>query len=212
LRVNVLKASTNVTYADYVSARTSVVGFPSSGTFKKVVRNLKAANAKPITSVLSGSPSYATTPVAAAYIGLCHTDCQADLEAISGFKTVDKYANPSSAFEGELGSLGEIRFIGTTMFTPFEDAGGDVSALNKISTTGTNADVYPIIIFGRDAYATVPLRGANCGTILVANPKATTSDPLAQRGTIGWKFWNGTIILNSNFVERVECAVTKNPT
>ena len=60
------------------------------------------------------------------------------------------------------------------------------------------SDVYPILIFAKDAFGMVPLKGKSSMTPMVVNPKPTSGDPLAQRGTVGWKLWNGTIILQNN--------------
>jgi N4-gp56 family major capsid protein len=43
---------------------------------------------------------------------------------------------------------------------------------------------------------------------MVVQPKATNTDPLAQRGTIGWKVWNATVILQDAFMVRAEVAAT----
>jgi N4-gp56 family major capsid protein len=76
------------------------------------------------------------------------------------------------------------------------------------STTGTNADVYPTLVFARDAYGLVPLKGENSMTPMVVNPKPAAGDPLAQRGTVGWKLWHATVILQDAFMLRIESAAS----
>jgi len=43
-------------------------------------------------------------------------------------------------------------------------------------------------------------------TPMVVNPHASDSDPLAQRGHVGWKGYSATIILNDFWMARVETA------
>jgi N4-gp56 family major capsid protein len=77
-----------------------------------------------------------------------------------------------------------------------------------ISTTGTSADVYPALFLARDAFGIVPLKGRSSITPSVVNPHPSESDPLGQRGHIGWKAYTGTVILNELYMVRLECAVT----
>ena len=76
------------------------------------------------------------------------------------------------------------------------------------STTGTSADVYPILYLARDAYGIVPLKGKDSITPMVVNPKPAPGDPLAQRGTVGWKAWQSAVILQDAFMVRAEVAAT----
>ena len=43
---------------------------------------------------------------------------------------------------------------------------------------------------------------------MVVNPKPAPGDPLGQRGTVGWKLYTTTIILQDAFMVRLECAAT----
>jgi N4-gp56 family major capsid protein len=209
LNIGVLKAGTNVFYANG-ALRTAVNTVFTRGLLRKVVRALKAKNAKYYTKLLSGSPNYGTSPIEAAFLGFCHTDMEADIRGLTGFVPVAEYSNPGSALPYEIGACENVRFICTTLFEPWADGGGAKGAM--LSTTGVSADVYPVIIVAPDAWATVPLRGANCGQVLVVNPKPSGADPLAQRGYCGWKFWHSAVILEEFFMARIETAATAEPT
>ena len=99
------------------------------------------------------------------------------------------------------------------MFAPWTDAGaavsGAASGVTLRSTGGVNADIYPILIFARDAFGIVPLKGKSSMTPMVVNPKPAAGDPLAQRGTVGWKLWTATVILQDAFLARLEVACTE---
>jgi N4-gp56 family major capsid protein len=206
LRFNVLKAGTNVFYANGVAGRANVVAPISLADQRRVTTGLNRQNAKKISSVVASTPDYNTKSVEAAYMAVCHPDLETDIRSMAGFKPVADYGPHTSPFEGEIGSVEQVRYLTSTVIAPWQDAGGTAGA-NR-STGGTNADVYPILFFGRDAFGMVPLKGKSAMTPMVVNPKPSAGDPLAQRGTVGYKFWNGTIILQEAFMARLESTAT----
>jgi N4-gp56 family major capsid protein len=60
--------------------------------------------------------------------------------------------------------------------------------------------VYPTFFFGRNAYGIVMLDDVKHFYL----DKAEKADPLNQLRTVGWKMFYGTIILNQNFLGRIE--------
>lgn len=206
LRFNVLKAGTNVFYANNVGGRSSVVAAISLADQRRVTTGLNRQNAKKITSVVSSSVDQNTKSVEAAYMAVCHPDCETDLRNITGFKPVADYGPHTSPMEGEIGSIEQVRYLSSTVIAPFADAGGAKGSMR--STSGTSADVYPILYFARDAYGIIPLKGKSSMTPMVVNPKPAPGDPLAQRGTVGWKLWTTTLILQDAFMARLEVAAT----
>lgn len=204
LRFGVIKAGTNVLWANG-TARTDVNTALTLNMQRKATNLLKRQNANRITSVVSASPKYATEPLAPAYIGLCHVDMESTIRGLSGYLPVEKYGDHMTALPGEIGKVEDVRYIATTVFGPWADAGGDKGTM--ISTTGTKADVYPIIYLGRDAAACVPLKGKESVVPMVLNPNQPRGgDPMGQRGSVAWKTWHAAVILNDFWMIRVECA------
>ena len=78
----------------------------------------------------------------------------------------------------------------------------------RYTTANTACDVYPVLYFARDAFGIVPLKGKSSMTPMVVNPKPTSGDPLGQRGTVGWKLWTATVILQEAFMARLEVGAT----
>lgn len=206
LRFNVLKAGVNVFYANAVAARVNVVAAPVLADQRRVTTALNRQNAKKITSVVASTPDFNTKSVEASYIAICHPDLESDIRSMTGFKPVSDYGPHTTPYEGEVGSVEQVRYLSTTVCVPFADAGGAKGAMR--STSGTSADVYPIIFFGRDAFGIIPLKGKSSMTPMVVNPKPAPGDPLAQRGSVGWKLWTTTLILQEAFMGRLEAAAT----
>jgi N4-gp56 family major capsid protein len=206
LRFNVLKAGTNVYYANAVVGRSSVVTSISLADQRRVTTGLNRQNARKITSVVASTSDFNTKSVEAAYMAILHPDLESDARNMSGFVPVASYGPHTSPFEGEIGSCEQVRYLTSTVFTPWADAGGAKGVMR--STSGANADVYPVLIFGRDAFGIVPLKGESSMTPMVVNPKPAQGDPLGQRGTVGWKLWTATVILQDAFMARLEVTAT----
>jgi N4-gp56 family major capsid protein len=203
-RYNVLKAGTTVFYGTGV-ARASVKNSMTLLLQRKVTRFLKRQLGKAITSMVKSTPSYGTEAIAPAFIAICHPDVEPDLRAISGFVPVEKYGS-MTPWEGEIGKIEDVRYLATTIAAPYLSAGDNGTAM--LESNGTNCDVYPIIFLARDAYGMVAFKGANSMTPMVVNPHASDSDPLAQRGHVGWKGYSATVILNDFWMARCEVSVT----
>ncbi len=202
----VLRGGTNVFYANGTS-RTDVNTPITLNKQRAVTRALKQQKAMKITNILSSSPDYDTHAVEAAFVAVAHTDLEADLRGLPGFIPVAEYGQRNPLVPEEIGTVEDVRYIPSPDLDPFEDAGGAKGSM--VSTTGTSADVYPIIYMGKEAYGRVALRGQGAiePSIIPVGQK-TKDDPLGQRGYAGWKMWHLTLRLNELWLGRLEVAVT----
>jgi N4-gp56 family major capsid protein len=204
IRWNVVKAGTNVFYANGV-ARTDVNTPISLTAQRKVTRALKRQRGKHITSMVSNDPTFRSEAVEAAFVAICHSDVENDVRNMEGFVNTKQYGTVTP-WANEIGAVEDVRYIRSTLFTPFADAGAATSTM--VSTTGTVSDVYPVIYFARDAYGIVPLKGKNALSIAFVNPKPAPGDPLGQRGSASWKTMQTSVILNDAWLARLEVAAT----
>jgi N4-gp56 family major capsid protein len=221
LRFNTLVAGTNVFYSygsnTAVSTRATVRWPISLADQRRVTTALNGQNARKITQVVASNPDFNTKSVEASYMAVCHPDLESDIRNMTGFVAVASYGPHTTPFEGEIGSIEQVRYLTSTVIAPFLAAGAVVADFNNTGSTpvgtgksagGTDLDVYPILIFGRDAYGIVPLKGKSSMTPMVVNPKPAAGDPLAQRGTVGWKLYTGQVILQDLWMARLETACT----
>jgi N4-gp56 family major capsid protein len=204
IRFNILKAGTNVFWANG-GVRTAVNTPISLALQRQITTSMLRQNAKMLTQVVKSTPDYRTEPVEGAFIALAHPDLETDIRNMTGYINPKQYGT-TTPYENEIGAVERVRYLSSTIFAPFPDAGG-LKGLMR-STTGTNADVYPILYVARDAYGIVPLKGKDSITPMVVNPKPAAGDPLAQRGTVGWKAWQAAVILQDAFLVRAEVAAT----
>ncbi len=202
----VLRGGTNVFYANGTSR--SQVNTPITKTKQRAVtRALKNQKAKKITKILSSSVNYGTQSVEASYIAVAHSDLESDIREMAGFTAVADYGQRKPVCPEEIGSVEDVRYVLSPDLDAFLDAGGAKGSM--VSASGTSADVYPVLFFGKEAYGTVPLRGEGAvDPSIIPASKKTKDDPLGQRGIVGWKTWFLAMILNQAWMARLECAVT----
>jgi N4-gp56 family major capsid protein len=211
---NVVKGGTSVYYANGAS-RSAVNTAISLNKQRAVVRALQRAKAKQITSVLGPSPNIGTSAVEAAYVAIGHTDIGPDVRNMTGFVPVAKYGSMKPICPEEVGAVENVRYILTPDLEPWANAGGAYGG-TVLSTGGVSADVYPVLFFGQDAFGLTPLKnqktkeGNNLAVMpIVINPnQPSASDPLGQRGFVGWKAWFAAVRLNETWMARLEVAAS----
>lgn len=205
----VLKAGTNVFYAN--GASRSAVNTPITVAKQRAVtRGLNAQKAKKITRMLSSGPAYGVSAIEASFVAVAHTDLENDIRGLASFVPVAKYGTKQTISEYEIGAVDDVRYVLSPDLAPFLAAGGTYngSGTEMVSNDGSKADVYPILFFGQDAFASVPLKGSEAITPMVVNAKPTDSDPMAQRSYVSWKTYFAAVILNELWMARLEVAAT----
>lgn len=205
VRYGVLKAGTNVFRAGAVGSRGAIVAPPAIADIRRISTALNRQNARKIGLVQGSSPDQGTKSVEAAYFAVVHPDLETDLRSLAGYKPVADYGTHQSPIEGEIGSFEQVRFLTSTLCAPYLGSGGSNAALR--STAGA-VDVYPMLVFGRDAYGIVPLKGKSSMVPMVVNPKPAPGDPLSQRGSVGYKLYTGVVILQQAYMAVYEVGAT----
>jgi len=226
LSYKVFRAGTQVKYVGASATARSDVDFtiggiaptvsdPSTGTqtlaaLQTAIRALENNDARKLKSKLKASVGVATEPIRESYIAICHPDLRQDIQALPGFVSVENYSDQGDAIEGEIGGVEGVRFITTTQATPFKDAGDTTGAgAGAVSTSGSNNDVYPVLIIGEDAIGCATLGGMDSLRSKVVMPKPGPGDPLGQRGTVAWDTFYSCIILQDLNMYRLEVACTR---
>jgi len=213
LHRNVLVAGTTIRYANGESARASVATAINDDDIDSIIRTMESNKAKKIGKLKTGGRGVNTSPIRPAYIAVTHTDSRRDIEALTGFIGVEEYASQDalSMQAGEIveiGAVKNIRFLSTTNAKIWGHGGAAVGATGLKSDDSTNIDVYATLIFGENAYGTIPLQEGTIKNIVKQMGSGGTEDPLNQRATTGWKAATTTKILNEDFIIRLEHGVT----
>ena len=208
IRYGALKAGTNAYYSGGTTRGTVDLAV-SLNMLRLITRNLRANHADMITNILAPSPNFATAPVEASWLVFCHSDCEADIRNLTGFKHVSEYGTRKPVHESEIGSCESFRFCISPELSSYADSGAAVGATGLYSTSASNIDVYPMIIVGKDAWGQVALRGVDSiDPTWIPPGQKDKNDPLGQRGYVGAKFWNASVILNQGWMAVYEVGVT----
>lgn len=201
----VLRAGTNVFYAN--GASRSAVNTPITlNKQRAVTRALAAQKAKRINRILSAGTGYGTSAIEAGWVAVAHTDLEHDIRTLANFVPTAKYGTRQTISDYEVGSVDSVRYVLSPDLASFQNAGG--AAGSMVSQGGSAADVYPVLFFGQDAFASIPLKGSEAITPMVVNAKPTDSDPMAQRNYVSWKTYFTAVILNELWMARLEVAAT----
>lgn len=207
IRYGVVRGGTSVTYANG-SSRSAVNTAITLNKLRAIARTLETNRAKLVTDRLSPSANFGTTSVEPAFLVFCHTDCEADVRNLPGYKSIQDYGSFKPAHPREFGSCERFRFISAPNLNPFLAAGSD-TINGMVSVGSANVDVYPMIVVGQEAWGQVALKGLGAvqATILSARTKSH-ANPLGQFGYVGGDFWLSAVRLNENWMVRFEAGVT----
>lgn len=159
----------------------------TTADIKTAVRALRLGNARLMTKPIMGENRFATSPVRSSYWGFMDVNLQVDLEACADFLSAANYPNPMDALEAEWGSTNNVRWLLST---------------NGFATSVANP-VYSNMILGQEAYGVVKLGSKEAEFIVKPLGSSGTSDPLNQRGSVGYKYPFATRLLNDNWITRL---------
>ena len=208
VRYGALKGATNSFYAGG-NSRATVDQVISLTGLRKIGRSLLANHARQITQILDPSENFNTAPIEAGFLVFCHTDLEPDIRDLPGFVKVAEYGTRKPVNEYEIGSVERFRFILSPELVPYADSGAAVGSTGLCSTSGSNIDVYPVIVTGDDAWGQVALRGRDAIEPTWIPPgQKDKNDPLGQRGYIGASFYFTCLVLNQGYMAVYEVGST----
>ena len=130
-------------------------------------------------------------PIGDSYIAIIHPYAAYDLKTSREFIEVHKYADPEAMFRGEIGKLGNIRFIETSEAKIWKDA-----------TCPTGLAVFGTLVLGAHAYGVTELEGG--GLEHIVKQLGYGDDPLNQRASVGWKGMRAAERLVEQYMIRIE--------
>ena len=174
---DILAGGTNVIYAPKVSDGVETPVTSRAGL--DATAQLKVQNADPIGSA-GGS-----------YVCIIHPYTAYDLKKDPAWVEAHKYASPEEIFEGEIGKIGNVRFVETSEAKIWKGTG-----------CPTGLAVFGTLVLGAHAYATTELEGG--GLQHIVKQLGYGDDPLNQRASVGWKAVKTAERLSEQYMVRIE--------
>lgn len=208
VRYGALKACTNKFYSGGTS-RATVDQAITLPFLRNITKSLKNNHAKMVTRIIDGGSKEGTAPVEAAYLVFCHTNCEPDIRDLPKFTPASEYGSRQVAHENELGSCENFRFITSPELASIPDSGAAIGTTGLYTTTGSNIDVYPIIVTGQDAWCQLGVKNSKAMDLIWLPPGSKDkSDPGGQRGYCGAKFYFQSAVLNNGWMAVGEVGTT----
>jgi len=209
-----LNAGTNVRLASAAADVASLAQPIKGADFDYAIRMFRRNNADPFTEIVRASTGFNTFPIRPAYWAFIHPDVAKDLENISGFISVERYASQGPVHDAEIGAYKNVRFLMTTQCPILDHAGnpahnpGSVATWVPATTNTTKANVYSTILVAKNAYGLVDLDKGTVKSIVKTPGTSDTSNPLNQFSTAGWKLLYTAKILDESKIIRIQSLAT----
>jgi len=177
--------------------------------FRRCVAKLKANRAEKVTEMVEASVKISTKPVNKAYYCIIPSNVAWDLDSLSressngkvnefSFISVEKYATQKGIAEGEIGAMGEVRFIESEAALIYRGQGATVpnNYVGKLAHTNNKFDVFPVLFPTKECIATVGLAGRDGVTFNSQAPEqADRTNPYGTVGFASFNFFYASIIL-----------------
>lgn len=203
-----LKACTNAYFGGTGTTVATVNGKLTLGLLRKIAVNLVGNHAKPVNKRLSASANYATEAVFESFNVYVHSDVEPDIRDLANFTPVEKYGS-GKPMPNEIGKCERFRFMIHPDLPSVQNGGAAVGATGLKSTSGSNIDVYPIIVTAQDAWSQIAIRGANAMDVtFIPVGTKSSADPFGQRGYAGSIWWKAVMIENPGWMAVCNVGVT----
>ena len=209
-----LNAGTNVRLANSAADIANLASGITGPDLDYAIRMFRRNNADPYTEIVRASTGFNTFPIRPAYWGFIHPDVAKDLENVSGFISVERYASQGPVHEAEIGAYKNTRFLMTTQCPILDHSGnpahnpGGTNTYVPCTTNTTKANVYSTILVAKNAYGLVDLDKGTVKSIVKTPGTSDTSNPLNQYSTAGWKLLYAAKILDESKIIRIQSLAT----
>lgn len=213
--------ATQIRYASGAASKGAVVAEMKLADIRWTVNKLERNSAMKAFSQATGSTNINTSTVRSSFYGICHPDVSDDVRQLTGFIGVEQYGGYTSTLVGEFGAVAGVRWI-MSEIAPIETAAGTTSTSNVFrhtdSASADENDVYTSYIYGKEAVGTIGL-GTKFGDgvkmmyeskeppieLITKKPGSSgVADMFNEVGSIAWKAWHATKILNGNWIVKVQ--------
>ena len=184
---DVLAGGTNVIYAPKLGAD----GTETAVTSRKALDKSCTLTPKLFFQAAAQLGAMNADPIGDSYVAIIHPYAAYDLKTCKEFMEVHKYADPDTMFRGEIGKLGNIRFIETSEAKIWKD-----------DTCPAGLAVFGTLVLGAHAYGVTELEGG--GLEHIVKQLGYGDDPLNQRASVGWKGMRAAERLVEQYMIRIE--------
>lgn len=222
IQIDLLNGANIVFYGGAATSRATVTGegaTPSVLDYETLVRVETALNdnlCPKDTKVISGSRMVDTKTVGAARYAYVGSELKLNLLKMvdfhneKAFVPVQQYAEAGKVASGEIGAIGNFRFIEVPKMLHWEGAGAAVGTNPGYMESDGHYNVYPLLVVGSGSFTTIGFQTDGENTkykILHKAPgsgSANRTDPYGKVGFYSIQWWYGTMILRPEWIACVQ--------
>lgn len=223
IQIDLLNAADIVYYGGVATSTAEVTG-ETSGTasvldYETLVRidNILNDNLCPKdTTIITGSRMIDTRTIDAARYAYVGAELKLNLLRMKDFHNgpafvpVQQYAEAGKVAAGEIGAVGNFRFIEVTKMLHWAGAGATVTNNGGYRESNGKYDVFPLLVVGNKSFTTVGFQTNGDETkfkIIHKKPnadRADRNDPYGKTGFYSIQWWYGTMILRPEWIACVK--------
>ena len=168
------------------------------------------------TKIISGSRMVDTKTIGAARYAYVGSELKMTLLSMKDFHNnaafipVQQYAEAGKVAAGEIGAIGNFRFIENPNMLHWDGAGATVTTNGGYLESNGKYNVYPLLVVGSGSFTTIGFQTDGENTkfkILHKKPGSMTADRNDPYGKIGFysiQWWYGTLILRPEWIACVK--------
>jgi N4-gp56 family major capsid protein len=138
-----------------------------------------------------------------------------DFHGFRAFIPVQQYAEAGTLASGEIGAIGNYRFIENPQMLHWDGAGATVTTNDGYMESDGKYNVYPALFVGSGSFTTIGFQTSGDNTkfqIINQKPGSTAAnrlDPYGKTGFYSIQFWYGSLILRPEWIALVKCVAEK---
>lgn len=214
LQIDLLNSAGVVRYGGAAMAKNEISGETGSITeisyegLQRLAIDLANNNTPKQTKMVTGTRLIDTMTVDGAYIAYIGTELESQTRNMvdnfgeRAFVPARQYAAGTRLIPGEIGSIGQFRFVVNNEMKMYAGKGADATANNAgYRTTGGKYDVAPLLVVGADSFITISFaisKGKSKFKMHHVVPGSTESyavDPYGEKGYTSLKWHYGFMLL-----------------
>jgi N4-gp56 family major capsid protein len=206
--------ATLIRYASGAANKSAVVAEIKASDIKFSVNKLNRNSAMKMFTMATGNVKVTTSTVRGSYFGICHPDVEEDIRDLTNFLGVEQYGGYTETLVGEFGAVNGVRWVASEI-APVETGAGTTSTSDVFNGVSVDTnDVYTSYIYGKEAIGTIGLgvryttsvtkmyEGKEKAVQIIHHQVGSSGvgDMFNEIGSIAWKAWHATKILNGSWI------------
>ncbi len=213
LQADLLNAAGTVVWAgaatsfSTVTAEGAGAAILSYANLMRLATILKENRTPRETTIITGSRMIDTRTINDGWVMYCGTEMESTLRTMvdafnnPAFIPVHQYAGAAQPLQGEIGAIGDFRFVVVPEMLHYAGAGAAVATNPGYRATNGRYNVYPLLVVGAESFTTIGFQMGKGGvkfkiiTKMPGEAIANRADPYGEIGFSSIKWYYGILVM-----------------